>query len=165
MTPPDAKAPSGGGAAADLRERGPELPLDFNEVDVGHTFEMQIAPVTTEQLVRYAGAANDYARIHYDLPYAIEAGVGGIIAHGMLTMAFMGRAVTDGFGPRARVLHISGRFNAPVRLGESVRVRLSITDKRGTQRDAQIDCSLVADVQGRQVASGEATVTLMPVTS
>ncbi|MDO8279579.1 MAG: hypothetical protein Q8K31_04340 [Burkholderiaceae bacterium] len=32
--------------------------------------ELQIAPVTTEQLVRYAGAANDYARIHYDLPYA-----------------------------------------------------------------------------------------------
>lgn len=123
-------------------------------------FELTAAAITTEQLVRYAGASDDYNRIHYDLPYATAAGLGGVIAHGMLTMAFMGRAATDWAGPAGRVRRIAARFTAPVRVGDVVRVSGVATLARQVAERAEWHCELLADVAGRPVASGEAVVSL-----
>ena len=54
----------------------------------GETFSIRRGPITTTQLVMYAGASGDFNRIHYDHPFAVQKGLGGVIAHGMLTMAF-----------------------------------------------------------------------------
>jgi acyl dehydratase len=115
------------------------------------------APVTTMQLVRYAGASDDYNRIHYDLPYAEGAGLGGIIAHGMLTMGFMARALTDGIGPGGRVKTIAARFVAPVRPGDVVRLECRVRERQAAGTGCQIDCELVALVGAKTVARGEAT--------
>ncbi|WP_408904205.1 MaoC/PaaZ C-terminal domain-containing protein [Pararoseomonas sp. SCSIO 73927] len=53
---------------------------------VGDVHRFQRGPVTTTQLVMYAGASGDFNRIHFDLPYAQEAGLSAVLAHGMLTM-------------------------------------------------------------------------------
>ena len=37
----------------------------LNQIEVGDRLPALVKLPTTEQLVRYAGAANDYARIHY----------------------------------------------------------------------------------------------------
>lgn len=86
----------------------------------GSTFTLEKAPVTTAQLVMYAGASGDFNRIHYDLPFAQAAGLGGVIAHGMLTMGFAGQLVTDWAGPGGMVREISARFLHPVRPGDAV---------------------------------------------
>ncbi len=91
-------------------------------VQAGETFSLVKGPVTTVQLVMYAGASGDFNRIHYDLPFAQEAGLGGVIAHGMLTMGFAAQAVTDWAGPGAIVRDISARFLTPVRPGDVVRL-------------------------------------------
>jgi acyl dehydratase len=124
----------------------------------GSTFDLVSSPVTTTQLVRYAGASDDYNRIHYDGPYAVEAGLGGVIAHGMLTMGFMGRAVTDWAGPRGRVKHIAARFTAPVRPGDTVTVTGTIVDRTSTGSGEQVQCTLQARVGEKTVATGEAVV-------
>src|SRR5690554_2465784 len=102
------------------------------EVAVGDTFALDIDPVTTTQLVMYAGASGDYNRIHYDAPYAEEAGLGGVIAHGMLTMAFMGRALTGWAGEDGTVVNISARFTAPVRPGDVVSVSGTVSEQKET---------------------------------
>jgi len=91
------------------------------------------------------------------LPYAEEAGLGGVIAHGMLTMAFMGRALTDWAGHDATVKHISAKFTSPVRPGDSVEVRGVVTETQpgGT---GQAKCDLSAHVGERTVAVGDAVV-------
>ena len=91
-------------------------------VTVGDTFSLSKGPVTTVQLVMYAGASGDFNRIHYDLPFAQEAGLGGVIAHGMLTMGFAAQAVTDWAGPGALIRDIGARFLTPVRPGDVVRL-------------------------------------------
>jgi acyl dehydratase len=126
------------------------------------SFELLTDVVTTQQLVRYAGASDDYNRIHYDLPFANEAGLGGVIAHGMLTMGFMARAVTDWAGPRGQVRRIAARFTAPVRPGDMVRVTGSVLAQTGEGEATVVQCRLSADVDGRPVASGEATVVVGP---
>lgn len=125
---------------------------------VGQVIVLKTEAVTTEQLVRYAGASDDYSRIHYDKPFAEAAGLGGIIAHGMLTMAFMGRIASDAAGPGGLVRSLTARFVAPVRPGDAVRVEgkvLDVTDEGGTQL---VRLDLAARVRGRPVAVGEAEV-------
>lgn len=138
------------------------MSLDVDAAMAGAQFELHTEPVTTQQLVRYAGASDDYNRIHYDLPYAQAAGLGGVIAHGMLTMAFMTRAVTDWIGPRGSVQRVSARFTAPVRPGDAVHVVGEIIRSTRTGGGVRVECRLIADVAGRPVLAGEATALLAP---
>lgn len=129
---------------------------DLASAEPGQRFETACAPVTTAQLVRYAGASGDFNPIHYDHLYALDAKLGGVIAHGMLTMAFMGRALTDRIGTRGRVARISARFTAPVRPGDPVIVSATVTDRREGRDGREVECDLAAHVGDRQVAQGKA---------
>ena len=51
--------------------------------------------ITTHDLVKYCGAADDYARQHWDHLYMTEHGFPGVIVHGWYTFAVMCKAVTD----------------------------------------------------------------------
>lgn len=55
--------------------------------------------VTRADLVRYAGAADDYVRQHWDHPFMIANGFPDVAVHGWLTFAYMSRAVTDWLVP------------------------------------------------------------------
>lgn len=126
---------------------------------IGALFETSMPVITTVQLVKYAGASDDYNRIHYDQAYATEqAGLGGVVAHGMLTMAFMGSAVTEWAGPAAFVRHLDARFTAPVRPGDVVSVKMLMTDGP----DDGVHLRLTALVGVRVVAEGSAIVELRP---
>lgn len=130
----------------------------FAALRPGDRFELTTEPVTTQQLVRYAGASDDYNRIHYDQPYAVEVGLGGVIAHGMLTMAFMGRAASMVVGPRGQVKRLSARFTSPVRPGDAVHVVGTVTQTHVAAPLGELHCRLDVDVGGRGVANGEATL-------
>ena len=54
--------------------------------------------VTRADLVRYAGASGDFNPIHWSDRFAAKVGLPGVIAHGMFTMALVGRAVTEWAG-------------------------------------------------------------------
>ena len=53
--------------------------------------ELVKEPVSRTQLVKYAGASGDYNPIHYDDEAARAGGLEGVIAHGMLSMGFLGQ--------------------------------------------------------------------------
>jgi acyl dehydratase len=71
--------------------------------------------ITRADLVRYAGASGDFNPIHWSDRVATGVGLPGVIAHGMLTMALVGRAVTAWVGgdPGA-ILDYQVRFARPV---------------------------------------------------
>ncbi|MEV1143525.1 MaoC family dehydratase [Micromonospora sp. NPDC049799] len=70
--------------------------------------------VTRADLVRYAGASGDFNPIHWSDRTATKVGLPGVIAHGMFTMALVGRAVTDWAGTPDAVVDYSVRFTRPV---------------------------------------------------
>jgi acyl dehydratase len=70
--------------------------------------------VTRLDLVKYAGASGDFNPIHWSDRFAREVGLPGVISHGMLTMALVGRAVTEWAGHPAAILDFSVRFTRPV---------------------------------------------------
>jgi acyl dehydratase len=70
--------------------------------------------VTRADLVRYAGASGDFNPIHWSDRFATKVGLPGVIAHGMFTMALVGRAVTAWAGSPDAVVDYWVRFTRPV---------------------------------------------------
>jgi acyl dehydratase len=118
----------------------------------GDTFTIRRGPITTTQLVMYAGASGDFNRIHYDHPFAVQKGLGGVIAHGMLTMAFAASCAVEAFGQARAISRIDARFTAPVRLGDVVEVTATVMER--DVPDGVIEATLSAEVGGRVVLRG-----------
>ncbi len=79
----------------------------------GDAFAPITYPLTRADLVAYAEASGDPNPIHQDESVARSVGLPGVIAHGMLTLALAGRAVstwTDG----AEVVELGCKFTNPV---------------------------------------------------
>ncbi len=76
--------------------------LYYEDVQVGDELPKLVkASVTHLQLVRYAGASGDFNPLHTDPKIGELIGTGGIIAHGMLIMGFVGQMLSDYVGPTA----------------------------------------------------------------
>ena len=79
-----------------------------------------------DQTFRYAEASGDPLRIHLDDDAARALGLPGIIIHGLCTMAFCGRAVTEtvaGDDP-TRLARLAVKFSRPVLPGQEITVRI-----------------------------------------
>ncbi|SDN14846.1 MaoC/PaaZ C-terminal domain-containing protein [Allokutzneria albata] len=70
--------------------------------------------VTRRDLIRYSGISSDCNFIHYSDKRAKEAGLPGVIAHGLLTMGMVAKIVTDWVGDPAAVIDYQARFGRPV---------------------------------------------------
>jgi acyl dehydratase len=80
----------------------------------GQALPVQTFRVTRADLVRYAGASGDFNPIHWSDRLATKVGLPGVIAHGMFTMALVGRAVTAWAGAPDAVVDYGVRFTRPV---------------------------------------------------
>lgn len=77
-------------------------------------------PVSKDQLAMYADVSSDFNPIHTDEEFAKEAGLGGVIAHGMLTMGFIGQLLAETVAPNGRLLNFGVRFTGMVRPGDQI---------------------------------------------
>jgi len=78
---------------------------------------MNLPPIALETLQRYADASGDQALIHLDADVARSAGFPGVIAHGLLVMAYLGRAL-GGWYPNGQLREFRCRFSAATLLGD-----------------------------------------------
>jgi acyl dehydratase len=131
----------------------------FDQVSVGDELPALVKePITRVQLARYAGASGDYNPIHIDEPYAQAAGMRGVIAHGMLSMAFLGEAVARWSSPTS-VQSIEARFKSIVRPGDSLTVRGTVLEKNESDRTVRLRV-WCENQDGTTVTDGAATVRL-----
>jgi acyl dehydratase len=81
---------------------------------------LQSSPLLIEKglLRAYAGITDDWNPLHLDEEFAAKTQLGGIIAHGTLSLNIVLRLFADCIGHKALVLYI--RFVKPVRLGDLV---------------------------------------------
>ncbi len=83
-------------------------------MEIGAQLPARTYRITRADLVRYAGASGDFNPIHWSDRIATGVGLPGVIAHGMFTMALVGRAVTEWTGDPAAVIDYGVRFTRPV---------------------------------------------------
>lgn len=96
-----------------------------------------------ELLKQYADASGDQNPIHQDEAFAKSVGLPDVIAHGMLTMALVGKYVSDAAGGSAKVLEFGGRFTKPVIVpaGHDVDLTVSATVSDVAQGKATLSIS------------------------
>ena len=97
--------------------------------------------IDRDVLKRYADASGDQNPIHQDELFATSVGLPNVIAHGMLTMALVGKFVSDWAGGPARVKEFSTRFTKPVIVpsGEKVDLTVSATISEITEEGIQLN--------------------------
>lgn len=86
------------------------------------TFDFEA--ITGDQIRDYCEASGDWNKIHWDQQFAVEAGLPGIIAHGMLTMGLVGRALEAWGYPYESIGHMEAKFKEKVAVGEILQARL-----------------------------------------
>ena len=133
----------------------------FDDVKVGDELPALVkGPIQQIQLTRYAGASGDFNPIHQDDEFAKAAGMGGVFAHGMLSMGFVAQAVTDWAGA-GTVRKIGVRFTALVRLKDTVTCKGRVLSKSPKDGVHTVDLEIWAETQkGDKVVIGKATVAL-----
>jgi acyl dehydratase len=133
----------------------------FDDVRIGDELPPLVkGPIQQIQLTRYAGASGDFNPIHQDDEFARAAGMGGVFAHGMLSMGFVGQAVTDWAGAGA-VRKLGVRFAAIVRLKDTITCRGRVLGKSSKDDVNLVDLEVWAENQkGEKVVTGKATVAL-----
>lgn len=114
-------------------------------------------PVTKTQLVMYSGASGDFNPIHTVEEFAQQAGLGGVIAHGMLTMAFVGQLLTEAIGVEGDLLKFGVRFAGMVRPGDRVTCEGRVLEVRTEGGRQVVSCEVWAATQkGEKVVTGQA---------
>ncbi len=134
--------------------------VHFEDLDVGATAPVVEHRLTRTDLVRYAGASGDYNPMHHDEVKATKAGMPSTFGHGMLSMAILGRALTDWLGADA-LADFSVRFSKQTWPGNTLSTHVEVTEKRkdGDHNLVDLDCRVV-NQDGDVVVQGKATAAL-----
>ncbi len=133
----------------------------FEDVQVGDEIpKLVTAPVTHLQLVRYAGASGDFNPLHTDAKIGEMIGTGGIIAHGMLIMGFVGQMLSDYVGPQT-LKKFGVRFKGMTHLDDEITCTGTITEKYEENGEGRVAGKVqAADQSGDVKVTGTFVATL-----
>jgi len=134
---------------------------NFDSIRVGDSIpSLSKPPFTRLQLALFAGAAADHNPIHVDEDAARKGGLPGVIAHGMLTMAYLGEMLSDWVSPH-QIRAFSSRFNAMGMLGDAITCKGVVTGKSVVNGENRVELELsAANQKGEKVQMGKAVVAL-----
>ena len=120
-------------------------------IEVGTVLEEKVFHLDRALLKQYADASGDQNPIHQNEEFAVSVGLPNVIAHGMLTMALVGKYVSDFAGGSANVLEYSARFIKPVIVPAGEKVDLTVSATVVEVLDGKISLSLSATSAGVKV--------------
>ena len=114
--------------------------------------------ITREQITRYAGASGDHNLLHLDSDFASGSQFGGVIAHGMLTLAFISEMMTVAFGQSwLKSGRLKVRFKGAAYPGDQLRTWGRVVKDELATGNGSIECSVgLNNSRGEEVISGAA---------
>jgi acyl dehydratase len=111
--------------------------LYFEQFATGQELLTAGRTITEADIVAFAGLSGDFNQIHTDAVYAAAGPFGRRVAHGLLVQSIAsGLAVQTGFieGTVLAFRELTCKFSLPVYIGDTIRVRLVIADKKALPR-------------------------------
>ena len=120
-------------------------------ISVGTTLPEKIVYLDRALLKAYADASGDQNPIHQNEEFALSVGLPNVISHGMLTMALVGKYVTDWSGGPSSVKEFGARFIKPVIVPAGEKVDLTINATVVEVNGDEIKLDLIATSAGVKV--------------
>jgi acyl dehydratase len=132
---------------------------NLSTLAIGDTLPpLRLAPVDRTTLALFAGASNDHNPIHIDLDYARRAGMPDVFAHGMLSMAWLGRLLTQWVDQR-QLREFGVRFVGITHLGHEITCTGKVVDQFECDGEARVRIELqTANQYGEAKVLGEAVI-------
>jgi acyl dehydratase len=123
----------------------------LEEVRVGEEIPALSRVVRREDVKAYADASGDQNPLHQDDAFARAVGFPGIIAHGMLSMAHVARAVTDWAGDPGALKWMRVQFRAVVYMDETLVARGRVVSVDPVTRRARLSVWAEVERDGERV--------------
>jgi 3-hydroxybutyryl-CoA dehydratase len=137
------------------RENMPELA--YEDIKVGDEASLT-RTITEVHIVNYAGLTGDWNPVHADAEHAAQSMFGERIAHGMLVAGLISAVLgTQLPGPNSIYLGQDLSFVAPVKIGDTVKVVVTVTDKRDDKRIIKLQTTAY-NQRGETVLDGSAVL-------
>lgn len=133
----------------------------MSQITVGTEIPVLTLPaISRTTLALFAGASADHNPIHIDSDFAKSAGMDDVFAHGMLSMAYLGRMLTN-WQPQAKLRKFSNRFSAVTRVHDVVSCSGTVVELLEQNGELMARCEIqAAKADGEQTLVGEALVVL-----
>lgn len=121
---------------------------------------LTIAPISRTTLALFAGASGDHNPMHIDIDVARSAGLDDVFAQGMLSMAYLGRLLTNWVDPGA-IRNYRVRFAAitPLHGEPTATGRITAIDDVDGERRATLELAVPLS-DGTVTLTGDAVVAL-----
>jgi 3-hydroxybutyryl-CoA dehydratase len=131
--------------------------LAYENIKIGD--EASLARTITEaHIVNYAGITGDMNPLHVDAEYAAQSMFGQRIAHGMLVAGLISAVLgTELPGPNSIYLGQDLKFLAPVMIGDTIKVVVTVTGKRDEKRIITLRTT-ACNQRGEMVVDGNAVL-------
>ena len=131
--------------------------LAYEYIKIGD--EASLARTITEaHIVNYAGITGDMNPLHVDAEYAAHSMFKERIAHGMLVAGLISAVLgTQLPGPNSIYLGQDLKFMAPVMIGDTITVVVTVTDKRDEKRIIKLRTT-ACNQRGEMVVDGNAVL-------
>jgi phosphate acetyltransferase len=131
--------------------------VTYEEMFIGQRVQMQ-RTLSMEDIKAFAAVSGDVNPAHLDVAYAESTRFHGVIAHGMWAGALISSLLGTQF-PGAGTIYMeqSLRFMRPVRVGDTLTISVTVTQKEDASRNVHLDCS-VTNQREEVVVSGQALV-------
>ena len=128
----------------------------ITELEIGQSAE--IVRVADDEAVRkFAEVSGDFNPLHMDEDYARKSPFRGRIVHGALVASFISCVLGNHLpGPGAVFAGMTMRFERPVRIGDTVIARATVTEVDIKARRVKLAC--VCEVEGQTCMEADAEV-------
>lgn len=103
--------------------------ITITDLKLGDRLEVTLNPVTRLDLIKYAGVSGDFNPIHTIDAEAKNAGLPGIIAHGMWTMGNLSKLFTPYYG-EGFIKEFKIRFAGMVFLNDVLTLKADLVDEK-----------------------------------
>lgn len=131
--------------------------LAYDEIKIGDDASLS-RTITEAHIVNYAGVTGDVNPVHVDAEYAAKSMFGERIAHGMLVAGLISAVLgTQLPGPNSIYLGQDLKFKAPVKIGDTVTVVVTVTEKREDKPIMKLQTT-VTNQRGEVVVDGSAVL-------
>ena len=133
----------------------------MSDIQVGSEIpSLELPPISRYTLALYAGASGDHNPIHIDSDFAKKAGMPDVFAHGMLSMAYLGRMLTN-WQPQASLRKFENRFAAITQLKDVITCSGRVAEIIEADGETLARCEIQATKHsGEQTLVGEALVAI-----
>lgn len=133
--------------------------VDFDALKVGDKLPpVDFGPVSRHALALYCGGSGDHNPIHVDSDFAKSAGYDDVFAHGMFSMALLGRMLTN-WTDQENIRSFGVRFSAITHVHDEITASATIKDEMEEAGERRFVLDVETCTQnGVQTLRGEAVI-------